>query len=101
MRIGFGWDFDFVQNLVDCLAQLVELVAVFLVLDFKVDDIPLVVLLGFPLLTEEVGRMLYAVLVDLGFGAWLACDVWVAEKVHWSEVVFCFLLLFRVSSLID
>ena len=54
MRIGFGWDFDFVQNLVDCLAQLVELVAVFLVLDFKVDDIPLVVLLGFPLLTEEV-----------------------------------------------
>ena len=78
MRIGFGWDFDFVQNLVDCLAQLVELVAVFLVLDLKVDDVPLVVLLGFPLLAEEVGRVLDAALVGLGFGAWLAGYVWVA-----------------------
>jgi len=75
----FGGDFDLIEDLVDCLAQFVKLVAVFFVLYLEGDDVALVVLLGFPFLGEEV---LGGWGVGLGFGEQFLGGGGVAEKVH-------------------
>ena len=53
MRLGRH--FDFIENFIDSLSEFVELVAIFLVLYFKGDNVSLVIFFRPPFLIEQVG----------------------------------------------
>jgi hypothetical protein len=58
MGMSFGWDFDFIKNLIDGFTQLIKLISVLLILDFEVNDISLVILFRLPLLSEKIRSVL-------------------------------------------
>jgi hypothetical protein len=58
MGMSFGWDFDFIKNLIDGFTQLIKLISVLLILDFEVNDISLVILFRLPLLSEKIRSIL-------------------------------------------